>query len=241
MISPMKTAFITGATSGIGRAICQRLVHAGYRIGMISRSEKSMRQLIAELNLDEEQWLGFTADLSLPDSTEAVASEIANKFSEIDVLVHSAGWLERGTIAADDGTLLDRHYQINARAPLVLSHHLLPALRRRQGQIVFINSSVSLQNGKPGLSAYVSSKMMMKGIADCLRQEVNEDGIRVLSVYPGQTATPMQAASRASAGQDYQPEKLLQPKDIAEMVLATLALPRTAEVTDLRIRPMNKS
>lgn len=193
MISPVKTAFITGATSGIGRAICQRLVQAGYRIGMISRSEKSMRQLIAELNLDEEQWLGFPADLSLPDSTEAVASEVANKFSEIDVLIHSAGWLSRGTITADDGALLDRQYQINARAPLVLSHHLLPALRRWQGQIVFINSSVSLQSGKPGLSAYVSSTMMIKGIADCLRQEVNEDVIRVLSVYPGQT----QASGRA--------------------------------------------
>jgi NADP-dependent 3-hydroxy acid dehydrogenase YdfG len=78
-------------------------------------------------------------------------------------------------------------------------------------------------------------------MADSLRDEVNADGIRVLSVYPGRTATPRMAALFEKEGKTYRPELLMQPGDIASMVAHTLALPRTAEVTDISIRPMLKS
>jgi NADP-dependent 3-hydroxy acid dehydrogenase YdfG len=74
-----------------------------------------------------------------------------------------------------------------------------------------------------------------------LRQEVNEQGIRVLCVYPGRTATSRQERLYAKEGKPYRPELLLQPEDIATMVVAALSLPRTAEVTDINIRPMLKS
>ena len=236
----MKTAVISGATSGIGRAIARRLAADGYFLAVISRSEEAVSRLAGELQLESDRWRGFLADFASADSAENVASELAATFAELDLLVHCAGWLESGTVEKDDGRLLDLHYRINARAPYLLCQRLLPALRRRQGQIVFINSSASQQSGKPELSAYVGSKLMLKGIADCLRQEVNADGIRVTSFYPGQTATPMQAQIQAAAGNDYRPERLMQPEDIAEMVMSTLALPRTAEVTDVAIRPARK-
>jgi len=74
-----------------------------------------------------------------------------------------------------------------------------------------------------------------------LREEVNSDGIRVLSVYPGRTATPRVAKLFEKEGRAYQPDLLVQPEDIAEMVTHSLRLPRTAEVTDISIRPMQKS
>lgn len=73
-----------------------------------------------------------------------------------------------------------------------------------------------------------------------LRAEVNSDGVRVLSVYPGRTAIPMQAAIIASEGRAHLPEKLLQPDDVAATVVSALMLPRTAEVTDVKIRPLTK-
>jgi len=78
-------------------------------------------------------------------------------------------------------------------------------------------------------------------MADSLRAEVNAKGVRILSVYPGRTASPMQEAVHRSEEKAYSPERLLQPGDVAAMVLAALALPRTAEVTDLMLRPMLKT
>src|SRR5260370_931141 len=81
----------------------------------------------------------------------------------------------------------------------------------------------------------------LRSIADSLREEVNADGIRVLSVFPGRTATPRIAKLFEKEGRAYQPGLLMQPEDVAEMVTHSLRLPHTAEVTEISIRPMQKS
>jgi NADP-dependent 3-hydroxy acid dehydrogenase YdfG len=101
-----------------------------------------------------------------------------------------------------------------------------------------MNSSVG---SAPEVGFYSASKHALKAFADTLRAEANPAGVRVLSVYPGRTATPMQESIFAAEGRSYDPSRLLQPEDVAEMVLAALCLPRTAEVTDLHIRPLQKS
>jgi NADP-dependent 3-hydroxy acid dehydrogenase YdfG len=113
-------------------------------------------------------------------------------------------------------------------------------LRSRQGQIVFINSSVAVVNARAKLGQYAASKHALKAIADSLREEVNADGLRVISVYPGRTATPMQAAVHEMEGRAYHPEHLMQPDDVAAMVINALSLPPSAEVTDIMIRPLTK-
>jgi NADP-dependent 3-hydroxy acid dehydrogenase YdfG len=87
---------------------------------------------------------------------------------------------------------------------------------------------------------YAATKHALKAITDSLREEVNSDGIRVLSVFNGRTATPMQAAVHAVEGRAYCPEKLIQPDDIASVVIHALSLPGTAEITDVQIRPFAK-
>jgi short-subunit dehydrogenase len=115
----------------------------------------------------------------------------------------------------------------------------LPLLKMQKGQIVFINSSVGLVS-KANLSQYAATKHALRAFADSLREEVNEMGIRVLSVFPGRTATPMQEMIFNWEGKDYPPTRLLQPQDVAAVVIHALSLPRTAEVTDISIRPMAK-
>jgi NADP-dependent 3-hydroxy acid dehydrogenase YdfG len=88
---------------------------------------------------------------------------------------------------------------------------------------------------------YAASKHALKAIADSLRDEVNTEGIRVLSVYPGRTASPLQAAVHQMEGRTYHPERLMQPEDVALAVINALGLPRSAEVTDIHIRPMAKA
>jgi NADP-dependent 3-hydroxy acid dehydrogenase YdfG len=112
-------------------------------------------------------------------------------------------------------------------------------LKASRGQIVFINSSAVL-TPKPNAGQYAATKHALKAVADSLRAEVNDDGLRVLSVYPGRTASPMQVLVHQFEGRECYPERLLQPEDVATAVINALSLPRTAEVTDLHIRPLLK-
>jgi short-subunit dehydrogenase len=115
----------------------------------------------------------------------------------------------------------------------------LPQLRAASGQVVFINSSAALA-ASAGLSAYAAAKRGLQAATDALRQEVNGDGIRVLSVFPGRTDTPMQQAVLAAEQRVAPPGTLMRAEDVAAMVLASLEVPRTSEVTDIIMRPMRK-
>jgi NADP-dependent 3-hydroxy acid dehydrogenase YdfG len=113
-------------------------------------------------------------------------------------------------------------------------------LKRSRGQVVFINSTAGLNAKRADAAQYCATQHAVKAIADSLREEVNPDGIRVLSVHPGRTATPRQEKLYRAEGRPYRPELLVQPEDVASVVLHCLLLPRRAEVTDITIRPMVK-
>ena len=113
-------------------------------------------------------------------------------------------------------------------------------LQRQRGQVVFVNSSSGV-TAKPSSAQYDATKHALKAIADSLRCEVNPLGIRILSVYLGKTATDMQERIHDFHGKPYRPELLLQPCDVASVVMNALSLPPTAEVTDIHIRPMIKT
>jgi NAD(P)-dependent dehydrogenase (short-subunit alcohol dehydrogenase family) len=136
---------------------------------------------------------------------------------------------------------LDDQYATNVRAPYMVTQQLLPLLANGRGQIVFINSSAGLSAKRSEVGQYAATKHALKAIADSLREEVNPRGIRVLSVYLGRTATPMQEALCQQEGKVYHPQMLMQPEDVASVVVQALMLPSTAEVTDISIRPMLKT
>jgi NADP-dependent 3-hydroxy acid dehydrogenase YdfG len=133
----------------------------------------------------------------------------------------------------------DHLYRVNVRAPYLLTQQLLPLIKARQGQVVFINSSVGL-NARARVSQYAATKHALKAIADSLREEVNAAGVRVVSIYPGRTASPMQAMVYQLENRVYQPEQLIQPEEIAAVITTVLSLPKGAEVTDINIRPAKK-
>ena len=136
---------------------------------------------------------------------------------------------------------LDAQYAINLRAPYLLTKHLLPLLVSSRGQIIFINSTAGLNAKRAEIGQYAATKHALRAIADSLRVEVNPKGVRVTSVYLGRTASPMQEALHRQEGKSYEPDMLLQPEDVASVVLESLVLPRTAEITDITVRPLCKS
>jgi NADP-dependent 3-hydroxy acid dehydrogenase YdfG len=158
----------------------------------------------------------------------------------VDVLILNAAAHATGLIETASVLEFDRQYRTNVRAPYILTQALLPMLKARRGQVVFINSSSGIV-AKPASAQYDSTKHALKAIADSLRGEVNSHGIRVLSVYLGRTASEMQERIHHIEGKPYRPELLLQPEDVASMIVNAISLSSTAEVTDIHIRPMTKT
>lgn len=240
MNSRNQTSIITGATSGIGKAIALSLAATGMTLGLVGRDASRLEAVSSQVRSHSVRVESFRADLCSDEDIRRVASDLQRHFGELDVLIHSAGNFHMGTISQVSVHELDALYQINVRAPYILTQALLPMLSVRRGQVVFINSSAGL-TARAGVGAYAASKHALKAIADSLREEVNHLGVRVITVYPGRTATPLQKKIREQEGARYTPDLLLQPEDIAKAVVNALEMPHTAEVTDIHIRPMHKS
>jgi short-subunit dehydrogenase len=228
-----KRAFVTGASSGIGHAVAVGLAESGAHLHVAGRR----LHLLQAFSEQYEHVSVHHVDLCHTQEVLKVAYDVGG---EIDILVHCAGAYQMGGIYDVSETELDELFAVNVRAPYALTRCLLPTLIERKGQIVFCNSTAGLQPSKEA-TAYAASKHALRALTDSLRAEINPMGVRVIAVYPGRTNTPMQEAIFSLEGREYVPERLLQPEDIASVIINALCLPGTAEVTDLVIRPMVKA
>jgi NADP-dependent 3-hydroxy acid dehydrogenase YdfG len=230
-------AVVTGAGSGIGKAIALGLSARGATLCLVGRRRK-----VLEVALQEMSGRGkcYPADVTSDGALDRLTTAICKDFGRLDILVHNAAAFASGPLETASIDDLDLQYRTNVRAPYRLTQVMLPLLKASQGQVVFINSSVGLRSAGANDGQYTAMKHALRAVADSLRAEVNVLGIRVLSVFPGRTATPLQQVIHELQGKIFQPERLLQPSDVADAVIQALALPRTAEVTDISIRPMLK-
>ena len=230
-----QACLVTGASSGIGRAIALRLAAAGAAVHAVSRHRDTLQET-ARL-AGSSQIAIYAADVTVDEEVDALTQQFET--TGLDVLVHSAGAFSLGTFEQAPVEELDLQYRTNVRAPYRLTQRLLPALKANAGQIVFINSTVGLVV-RANVSQFAATQHALKALADGLREEINPAGVRVVSVYPGRTATARQARIYELEGRDYAPESLMQADDVAATVMTALTLPRTAELTDVRVRPMRK-
>jgi NADP-dependent 3-hydroxy acid dehydrogenase YdfG len=232
-----RAALVTGATGGIGRAIALALAERGARVCVVARRIQVLEELAR--GLPGANVIPRQADLTDDSQVEALAKDVVVELGGLDVLVHSAGTMSVGKPSHAPVADLDAQYRANVRAPYALTQALLPRLRESRGQVVFVNSSAVLRTSAETVQ-YTATQHARKAVADGLRDEVNANGIRVVSVFPGRTATTLQEALHELEGRPYQPERLVQPQDVATLVLTALELPRSAEVTDLHVRPFVK-
>lgn len=232
-------AVVTGASSGIGRAIALELASRGAALSIVGRNRETLEDVASCAAATGAAARSYTADLASDSELQALVASLHRDMDGLDILVHSAGAISLGLLEDAPIEDLDRQYRTNVRAPYLLTQAVLPLVKRCRGQIVFINSSAGL-TARPAVSQYAATKHALKAIADSLRAEVNACGVRVLSIYPGRTATAMQAAVHEMEGKVYQPERFMQPEDVAAAVVQALLLERTAEVTDISLRPFHK-
>jgi NADP-dependent 3-hydroxy acid dehydrogenase YdfG len=233
-------AIVTGASGGIGGAIASAISRAGAHVMAIGRDNAKLQELISRFRGFPGTAETFRADLTHDDDLSGIADYVLSTFGRLDILVHSAGEYARGKLEKSSIETMDALYAANVRGPYLLTKKLLPLLKQPRGQIVFVNSSAALSS-RPEVGQYSATQHAFKALADGLRNEVNADRVRVLSVYLGRTATARIEALTLREGRKYQPELLLQPEDVASVVNNALSLPWTAEVMDVSIRPMQKS
>lgn len=230
---------VTGGTSGIGKAIACGLAAEGARVVLVSRDEARLRAVADAWPVDGTPPTLLVGDLLDEHDVAGVARQVAQEFRVVHVLVHSAGTITLGPFGDLALSALDEQYRVNVRAPFQLTQALLPSVLAARGQIVFINSSAGLA-ARAGVSQYGASKHAQKALADSLREEVHSAGVRVISVFPGRTATPMQERVRTMEGRVHDSSTCLQPEDVASVVMTALTMPESAEVKDISIRPMQE-
>ena len=233
-------AVVTGASGGIGGAIASAFIQGGAHVVAVGRDIAKLEALVTRLRGLAGIVEAFRADLTQDDDLSGLAEYVSYTSGRLDILVHSAGVYARGKLEKSSIETMDALYAANVRGPYLLTKELLPLLKRPRGQIVFINSSAGL-SARPEAGQFSATQQAFKALADGLRDEVNADQVRVLSVYPGRTATARIEAITLEEGRQYQPELLLRPEDVASVVTNAVTLPWTAEVTDISIRPMQKS
>ncbi|MPY81743.1 MAG: SDR family oxidoreductase [Actinophytocola sp.] len=221
----MPLALITGASKGIGAAIARALAPS-HRLLLGGRDADALTALADELP-DAEP---LVAELTDPD---AVAEAVAG-ISSLDVLVHSAGVAPLGTVERASRADWQRNFDVNVLAVVELTRLLLPALRAASGDVVLINSGAG-HNARPGWGPYAASKFALRAFGDVLRGE--EPSLRVTSVHPGRTDTPMQQRIVAGEGREYRGADFLRPESVAAAVLAAVTAGDDAHVTEVSIRP----
>jgi short-subunit dehydrogenase len=218
---------VTGAGSGIGAALADVLHARGDELVLVARSQERADQL-------SEQYDGaqtLVADLAEVDS---LASHTMP--DSLDSVVHAAGVVDLGPVADLTAKQWREHVDVNLLAPAELTRLALPALRRAHGTVVFVNSGAGLR-ANAEWSAYAASKHGLRALADALRQEERAHGVRVTTVFPGRTATPMQQRVHAQEGNEYDAADWIRPETVAETIRHVIDLPRDATVPDVTVSP----
>ncbi len=236
-----RTAVITGASSGAGRAIALALAAEGMGLCLVARNPDRLREIeTAARQRGARQVLACPIDLAQDDAAGRVIDQAARCFACIDTLIHCAGTYARAPIEQADIADLDRQYRVNVRSAYLLTQLLLPPLRTARGDIVFLNSTQGLSAGH-SVGQFAATQHALRAVADSVRSELNTDGVRVLALHLGRMATPRARKVFSAEGRAFQPELLLQPEDVATVIVTALRLPRTAEVTTVLMRPAIKS
>ena len=226
----MKTHVLTGATSGIGAALARALAERGDRLVLLARSEATAAALVAEFPRAQV----LIADLADPGTLNGLGRQVDG---HVDSLLHVAGVVELAPVSRLRLHDWEEQLAVNLTAPAVLTRELLPHLREGQGIAVFVNSSAGL-TASADWSAYAASKFGLRAFADALRAEEMEHGVRVTTIYPSRTATPMQEKVHEQEGRTYDASRWISPETVVSTVLHVLDLSEDATIPDVTVRPV---
>lgn len=226
-------AIITGATKGIGKAVGEALLSEGYDLAINSRHEKELESLAGE-------WMdGFPGrkvifrktDMSKKAEVLGFGRFVLADFGHVDVLVNNAGIFIPGRVLEEPEGALEQMIDTNLYSAYYLTRTLVPGMIQRGSGHIFNICSIASLIAYPNGGSYGISKFAMLGMSKAMREELKQTGVKVTSIMPGATW------SHSWAGADFPEDRLMQPSDIAEIILAALRMGPSAVLEDVVIRP----
>ncbi|WP_035647975.1 3-ketoacyl-ACP reductase [Flavobacterium sp. ASV13] len=231
-----KTALITGAGKGIGKAIAIALAKEGVNVILIARTQADVDQLADQTNNLGVKSLALAADVSDMNSINSAVEKALAEFKNIDILINNAGIASFGKFLELEPCDWEKIIQVNLMGTYYTTRAVIPNMIERQtGDIINISSTAGL-NGNPLTSAYSASKFAVLGLTDSLMQEMRKHNIRVSALTPSTVATDLAIDLNLTDGN---PEKVMQSEDIAELLIAQLKLNRRVFIKNSAIWSTN--
>ncbi|USK83418.1 3-ketoacyl-ACP reductase [Peribacillus asahii] len=216
-----KTALITGAGRGIGKATALALAKEGVNLGLIGLNMTNLEELSSELQQFDIKVSAASADVSDLEAVNHAVAHIKSELGDIDILVNNAGIAKFGGFLELTPEEWERIIRVNLMGVYNVTRAVLPdMIERKSGDIVNISSTAG-QKGAPVTSAYSASKFGVLGLTESLMLEVRKHNIRVTALTPSTVATDLAYEANLISGN---PENVMQPEDLAELLVAGLKL-----------------
>jgi len=218
-----KTALVTGAGKGIGRAVAMALAAEGVNVGLLARTDSDLKSLAAEVSTHGVKTCSVVADVADRTAVEAAVAQVQQELGPLDILINNAGIGSFAKFLDMEPAQWEHIIQVNLMGTYYVTRAALPAMIERQtGDIINISSTSGLR-AAAGSSAYSASKFAVMGLTEALMQEVRKHNIRVSALTPSTVATPLAIGNNLTDGN---PEKVMQPEDLAEFIVSQLKLNR---------------
>ena len=233
-----KTAIITGAGKGLGKAMALALAAEGVHLGLLARTIADLEKTAEEAKqLNPEITVALSAvDVSNYAGVQQAVTTVAGQLKKVDILINNAGIFKMGGFLELPVAEWEEVFRINVLGAYYILHEVLPLLQQQgSGDIINIASTAGLK-GAPRMSAYGASKAALINMSESLMQEVRKSNIRVTTVNPSTIATPLTLNASLTDGN---PEKVLQPEDLAFLIVQHLKLPQRAFVKEFGLWSTN--
>ncbi len=230
-----KAALVTGASRGIGFAIARKLGLMGAKVAICARDAKKLEDAAARLHNDGVEVLAATADVASAAEIASLVTKTEKSLGSIEILVNNAGVGYFGPVQEADEKNWDSVLDTNLKSVFLLSKAVAPGMiERRAGHIINIGSLAGKNAFKNG-SIYCASKWGLMGLTECMAEDLREFGIRVSVICPGSVATEF-----GSPVSKKNPQKMLQPDDIAHAVAMLVTQAPQSFISEVLIRPTQK-
>jgi short-subunit dehydrogenase len=217
----VKSALVTGGSSGIGLAIARMLRDEGYALTLVARQPERLAAAAEEVGAE-----AVAANLAHEEECLRVVAAHAERWGGLDVLVHCAGLGVGGSFGSLDTKRLDLQLDVNLRATLLVTREALPLLRTSRGSVITL-ASIAGTIPVPGLAVYGATKAALVSFTSSLNREEAANGVRATAICPAFVAT------RMTEWTGLPPEEMIQPEDVVELVRAVLRLGPRARVPSI--------
>jgi 3-oxoacyl-[acyl-carrier protein] reductase len=227
-----KTAVVTGAGRGIGRAVAINLAQSGCRVILTARTPAQLEKVQQEILALGGEAICIAADLTRDEEMDRLFEESNRRWQPADILINNAGWGKRAPVVKARHEDWDQTFRLNIRAPMILARSFLPRMiEKGEGAVINIGS-ISGKTGEANGAAYAASKFGLIGFTQSLYEEVREHGIKVAVILPGFVDTPL-----IPPNPRLDRSKMIQPADVAQAVHYILTSPPTCCPVEITLRP----